>query len=312
MMRFLFAAFTLVVVVLGPIGTRADQLASVRLGLNKLGAMTSVYVASKTGIFEKHGLDVKVVEIPLSDQSIPLLESKSVDIVLQIPGTAMAAKEQGFDIVLIGQNETAGTTPPVSNAIMTGVNSSIHGLADLRGKHVITSSTRGQGYAALKELLQRVNVSADDLTLTAAPFTATADLLRTGQADAVVALDPYTTQIAKAGYGKVISWYMIEAIADQPVGSWWALRSWAQAHKQEAKAFNDSITEAHAYLYADPDRARHAIADYSGLDYNLVKDMPLISWKSKIDPAKWQAVADMMYRQGELEKHHDVSEYLLN
>jgi hypothetical protein len=38
--------------------------------------------------------------------------------------------------------------------------------------------------------------------------------------------------------------------------------------------------------------------------------MPPISWKSAIDPKAWQAVADMMYRQGELSQKHDVSEYL--
>jgi hypothetical protein len=39
--------------------------------------------------------------------------------------------------------------------------------------------------------------------------------------------------------------------------------------------------------------------------------MPLISWKSKVDPKAWQAVADMMHDQGELTNKHDVSEYLL-
>ena len=39
--------------------------------------------------------------------------------------------------------------------------------------------------------------------------------------------------------------------------------------------------------------------------------MPPISWKSEIDPKTWQAVADMLFKQGELKKQHDVSEYLL-
>jgi hypothetical protein len=38
--------------------------------------------------------------------------------------------------------------------------------------------------------------------------------------------------------------------------------------------------------------------------------MPLISWKSTIDPKIWQAVIDMMQRQGELTSKHDVAEYL--
>ena len=123
--------------------------------------------------------------------------------------------------MLVGQNETAGTTPPVSNAIMVAVNSPIKSMADLRGKRVSTASPRGQSFAAVKELLQRNGVSVNQVQITGTPFSI-ADLLRSGQVDAVVSLDPYTTQISKAGYGRTISWFMIETIPDEPVGAWWS------------------------------------------------------------------------------------------
>ena len=127
MKRFLMGACALVFG-LGNAAARADDLASVRLGVNKLGATTSIAVAQQQGFFKQHGIDLQVTEIPLTDQSVLLLQSKRVDIVLQIPGTAMQAKEQGFDMVLVGQNETAGTTPPVSNAIVVPANSPIRSL----------------------------------------------------------------------------------------------------------------------------------------------------------------------------------------
>jgi NitT/TauT family transport system substrate-binding protein len=307
-MKKLFLAMAVLALMAGSAG--AAELDHIKLGILKLGAMTNVWVAARDGIFKKHSLDVELVEIPLSAQSIAVLQSKSVDIVLQIPGTAMVAKEQGFDLVLVGQNETAGTTPPVSNAILVPVKSSVHTVKELKGKRIGTSSPRGQGYAAMKELFQRNGLSVQDVQLVEAPFPAHPDLLRSDQVDAVVALNPYTTQITKAGWGRVISWYMIETIPDQPVGAWWALRSWAQQHQQEIAAFQDAIKESHAYLNADPERAKKLVSEYSGLDPALVKDMPLISWKHEIVPSVWQAVADMMYNQGELTHKHNVSEYL--
>jgi NitT/TauT family transport system substrate-binding protein len=289
----------------------ANELFPVRFGINKFGAMTSVVVAARTGIFNKHGLDVKIIEIPLSEQTVPLLHAKTVDIVQMIPATGMVAKEAGFDLVLIGQNESAGTTAPVSNAIMVPVNSPIQSVADLRGKRVSMTTPRGQASAAVRELLQRNGVARDQMQITAVPYTASADLLRSGQIDAAVTLDPYTTQISKGGIGRTLSWFMIETIPDQPVGSFWALRSWAQQNPKEAIAFDAAIREAHAYLYADPERARKAVSDYTGLDPAFVRDMPLISWKADVNPSAWQAVADMMFRHGELTQRHDVSEYLL-
>jgi NitT/TauT family transport system substrate-binding protein len=309
MKQQLFAAMVVIALLAGPAG--AAELTPIKLGISKLGAMTNVWVASKNGMFKKHGLDLTIEEIPLTSQAIGVLQSKSVDIVLQIPGTGMAAKEQGFDIVLVGQNETAGTTPPVSNALMVPASSSISSIKELTGKRIGTASPRGQSYAALKELFQRAGLSAGDVQFLEAPFTVHADLLRSRQVDAVVTLDPYTTQISKAGYGRPLSWFMVETIPDQPVGAWWALRSWAQQHPKEIAAFQDAIKESHAFLNADPAQARKYVSDYSGLDPDLVKAMPLISWKSAIDPKVWQAVIDMMQRQGELEHKHDVAEYLV-
>lgn len=288
----------------------ADQLTRVRLGTTKLGAMASIWIATRAGIFNKHGLDVQVTEIPVSDHSVPLLQAKTVDMVQMIPGSAMVAKEAGFDLISIGQNETAGTTAPVSNAIMVQVNSPIRSVADLRGKRISMTTPHGQASAAVREILNRNGVMSDQVQITPVPYTASADLLRSGQIDAAVALDPYTTQITKSGIGRTLSWYMIETIPDQPVGAFWTLLSWAEAHRKEVAAFDDSMREAHAYLLADPARARKAVSDYSGLDPALVGEMPLISWKADVDTSAWQAVADMMFRQGELRQHHDASEYL--
>jgi NitT/TauT family transport system substrate-binding protein len=288
----------------------ADEASPVKLGLTKLGATTSAWIAAQNGIFKKHGLELQTVEIPGTAQSTLLLKGKALDIVLQIPGTAMVANEQGFDMVLIAQNETAGTTPPVSNALMVPTNSPIQAVKDLRGKRIAFSAPRGQGFAAFKDTLQRAGLTIDAVQLVEAPFSSAGDLLRTGQVEAAATLDPYTTQLVKGGSGHPISWYMIETIPDQPVGSWWALRSWVETHQKEAAAFKAALAEAQDYLNADHQRARKAVAAYSGLDPALVEDMPPISWKSAIDPKAWQAVADMMYRQGELSQKRDVAEYL--
>src|SRR5579871_2644242 len=173
-------------------------LTHINLAITKLGAVTDVWLAQLNGIFAKHGLDVDLVEVS-TDQSIPALQSHSADIALQIPGTAMAAREQGFDIVLVGQNETAGSKSPASNALVVGMGTDITSASQLAGKLIAVSSTRGQGYAVLKAYLERAGVPIDSVQLVAPPFTAMADLLHSGQVDAAVTLDPYTTQVLKAG-----------------------------------------------------------------------------------------------------------------
>jgi len=290
---------------------RADDLGPVKLGVVKFGSIADVWVADKNGIFKKHGLDLQVIEVPAT-QTIQVLQSKSVDIALQIPGSAFQAKEQGFDITLVGENETAGATPPGSNAVIVPMNSPVKTLKDLTGKRLASGSPYGQSLSAIKEAFQRAGGSFDAVQFVTAPFTAHPDLIRSGQVDAVSSLDPYTTQIVKSGTGRVVSYFMIDTIPDQPVGSWWSLRSWAADHPREVRAFQDAMEEVQDYMNADPARAKKLVADYTGLDPAVVADMAPIRWNSAIKPTVWQAVADMMYRQGQLQQHHDVSEYFGN
>lgn len=304
-----FAIFASVVLSAGVAG--ADELAPVKLGIVKFGSMADVWVADKNGIFKKHGLDLQVIEIPAT-QTIQVLQAKSVDIALQIPGSAFQAKEQGFDLALVGQNETAGDAPPGSNAIMVPVSSPVKTLKDLVGKRIASGSPYGQSLSALKEAFQRAGGSFDAVQFVTAPVPTYPDLIRSGQVDAVSALDPYTTQILKSGTGRVVSYYMIETIQDQPVGSWWSLRTWAADHPREVRAFQDAIKDAQDYMNADQSRAKKLIADYTGLDPAVVAAMVPIRWKTAIKPSAWQSVADMMYRQGQLQQKHDVSEYLGN
>ena len=50
-------------------------------------------------------------------------------------------------------------------------------------------------------------------------------------------------------------------------------------------------------MNADVERSKQNVAAYTGLDISFLKDMPLNVWSYQIDPAKWQAVADMMHEQ---------------
>jgi ABC-type nitrate/sulfonate/bicarbonate transport system substrate-binding protein len=283
---------------------------TLKVGFAKYGTLTDIWLASRDGAFKQHGLDVDLVELNDTIQAITALQSKSIDIASAAPGTAMAAQERGFDIVVLGQHETAGTTPPASNTIVVASELPITTIAQLRGKRLAISSPRGQTYACLKELFQRNGMTMEDVQLIEVPFSAAPDLLRSHQADAAVTLDPYATQMVKSGTGRVISNFAMEALPDQPNGTWWTTRAWLQTHKPAAIAFLAAMSETLDRLNADPAAAKQAVADYTGLPPDLVRDMSTIHWNARIDPAIWQSLIDLMVRQGELTRPHQAAEYL--
>ncbi len=283
--------------------------APLKIGVLKMAALTNPWTAKERGIFQKHGLDVTLVEFRTGNEGIAAHRGGSVDIVLSIPGTAMTAVEHGFDLVAIAQNEIATPKGPDSGSVQVLKDSPYNTLADLAGKRIAVSGLHSQKTVAMQMLFKRAGVDLNKLQLVEIPFPSQVDALKSRQIDAVDTVDPYTTQLIASGVGRVLAWDYADSIPEQPLGAWFAKSSFIKSNPGVVERFNAAIKESIDYMLADPQRARAEVVAYTGLAPELVKDMPLIGWDYKVRPEKWQAVIDMMVENGELNSRHTADEY---
>jgi NitT/TauT family transport system substrate-binding protein len=291
-------------------GDASAQGQKLRIGSLKIASLTNVDVAAKTGIFSRNGLDVEVIQFRSGNEAIAAQRGGHVDIVLSIPGTAMNANERGFDLVLIAQNETAQAQGPGSGALLVLNDSGISSVSQLVGKKIATSNLHSQYHVAIATVLKKHGVDLSKVTFLELPFSSHPDALKSKQIDVSACLDPWTTQMRTGGYAKVLAWNYVESIPEQPIGAWYARKEFVDKNADTVARFAKSIRDSIEYMNEDIPRAKKAVADYTGLKVELLKDMPLNKFSYKIDPAKWQAVADMMHASGELKKPHKASEYL--
>ncbi len=287
-----------------------DKLTTVRVGILKMAALTDPYIAQQLGIFKKYGLDVQMVEFNAGGEAVAAGQGGSIDIFLAIPGTVMVADERGFDMVAIFQNEIAKPAPPDSGSLQVRVNSPIQSLQDLRGKKVVVSSLHSQNAVSLQTLIKQKGIKLEEITWLEIPFPAQADVLRSGQVDAVATVDPYTTQLLTSGVGRVIAWYYVDFLPKQPLGAWFAKRSYVQKNPDVIANFNKAIKEAMDHMNEDADRARAEVVAFTGLNPELVKNMPMIGWDYHVSMKRWQEVVDMMVASGEMTKPHKAEEFM--
>ena len=297
-------------VVFGVDASAQDKLLPLTVGTLKQSSLTDIWVAKQAGIFEQNGLDVQLIEFRSGNEAIAAQRGGHVDIVLSIPGTAMTANERGFDLVLVSQNETAHAQGPDSGALIVLKDSGMNSVSDFAGKKIATSNLHSQRPVATQVVLRKHSVDPSTMTFLEIPFGSLPDALRSHQIDIAASLDPWTTQMRTAGYAKVLSWDYVESIPEQPIGAWFARREFVEKNGDAVVRFAKSVRDAAEYMNADVERAKQNVAAYTGLEVAFLKDMPLNVWSYRIDPAKWQAVADMMHASGELQKPHNVDEYL--
>lgn len=294
---------SLAIVALVAIGSAAsaqDKKAPLRVGTLRIAAQTDVWVAQQRGIYAKNGLDVTISQFNTGAEAIPAAQGGAIDVLLSIPGVGMIAMERGLDIVPIFQDEVAHDAPPDSASVQVLEASPIKTLADLRGKKIGVGGLSTQNTIAVKMLLDKAGVDPGSVQFSEVPFPAMMNALKAGHVDAVVPVDPFTTQLRHSG-GRVVSWNYVEAIPEQPLGVWFAKGSFLKANPQTIDLFIKSMKESIDYLHADESRARDEIAAYTRIDRAVLNNMPLIGWDYRVRLDRWQAVIDMMVKYGGLQ-----------
>jgi NitT/TauT family transport system substrate-binding protein len=283
----------------------ADKL---NVGILKISGVANAFVAKQQRMFEKNGIDAQLVEFTSGANAVNAAQAGDVDVFLSIVGSVMTAVERGFDLAAVFQNETGRSQPPDSSSVQVMDTSPIKSLADLGRKKIAVSSLNSQQVVGVQMLLKNAGVDPRSVEFVELPFPAQVNALKASQVDAVVSVDPFTTQLLRTG-GRVISWSYVESIPDQPLGAWFAKRSFIAKNPQLIEAFNRTMKESIDYMNADADRARADVVAFTGLTMDLVKGMPVPHLVYQVRPDRWQKVIDMLVEYKVLQKPHKPDDF---
>ena len=127
------------------------QLAPLRISYaTASGTRLPLWIAQDAKIFEKYGLDAKLINIPSGNTAISALVSGEVDVVNGSGSSTIVAAGRGLPVVIIGS--FGGTIYKlIANP----------GVTDLRGKTVGTSRIGASTDFALRRALSKLGLAPD-------------------------------------------------------------------------------------------------------------------------------------------------------
>jgi NitT/TauT family transport system substrate-binding protein len=289
-------------------GPAQAQERKVRFGVMRIAALSNAWLAQEQGLFRKHGVDVELTIIRSGAEGVSAVQGGSLDVTLAIPSFAFAANQRNFDLVLVMQNELASARPPDTGGIVVGKDSGITKPSDLVGRTVGVNSLHAQEAVGAQYVIRKAGVPRDRIKYVEVPFPSMWDVLDRKQIDAAVAIDPFTTMMVRRG-GRVIAWEYVDSIPEQPIGTFWAKRVWAEKNADLLERFTAAMEESITYMNADRARARGVVAAYTKLPPDLIEAMPPIVWSSRIDVAKWRELVDLLRSMGELQSSPNPESY---
>jgi NitT/TauT family transport system substrate-binding protein len=203
---------------------------------------TPVWLAYKSGLFKKHGLDVDLQYVA-STLQIPSLISGSVQIG-QVGGTnVVSADIGGADLVILA------TLSPVFPYLLM-VSPDIKTPAQLKGKTIGVSKFGDASDVGARIAMQHVGVDPKDVTFVqVGSSTNRATALMNGAIAGGVIIPPMNVELEAHGLHTLVDLARLRVpAADITIA---ARRSWLNAHRDVAQAYIDAIVEAIAKARSD-------------------------------------------------------------
>jgi NitT/TauT family transport system substrate-binding protein len=271
----------------------------------------SALIARDEGIFAKHGIDAEVTLIPINTNIPPAIASDSIQIGGPTETVFLQAVDGGLDLVAVAG---ASVMDPVANqaiAAMTRNGVTIKDPKDYIGKKVGAPGIGAFLHVLFRKWLIEKGVDPKQVNFVEVTFPTMSDALKSGAVDAVLTAEPFVTRIKNAGTGDVATRYAADLARTDPIISYVAARSFADAHPDIVKAFKASIEEAAPIVNNDRDKASVAISKFNKVPLEIVKlNRPSIS-QPELKPADLKWWIETMKQQDMLQSEIDLDKIVL-
>lgn len=281
----------------------------ITLGFSASTAFGNSFVAANEGIFKKHGLDVEMKLVPNSSTTPAALIADSLQVATPTAPVTMQAIEQGLDLMVLagGGVYVKGMTDV---AVMVKPDSPINTAQDFVGKRVATAGLNAFLHVLFRKWLMTNGVDYKRVTFTETPFAQQLDVLRSGQVDAILAVQPFLARGLEGNMGRVISYY-ISDIEGETLSGWFvATRKWVKDNPKQAAAFRAAIEEATVMIDKDPAVLRKANLAYIPFPADVQAKFSDARFKATIAPDAVQRWNQIVLEQNMLKKPIDPADIL--
>jgi len=304
----LSAGFAILLAGLSP--AAADPI-KLRIACTATTDCASAMIARDEGIFARHGVDADLTLIGINTNIPPAIVSKSIDIGGPTETVFLQAVDGGLDLVAI---DGASVMSPATNGDIAAVarnGVAIKEAKDFVGKKVGVPGVGAFLHVVFRKWLMTNGVDPKGVNFVEVTFPTMSDALKSGAVDAVVTGEPFTTRIQSAGVGYVAARYAVDLNRTDPIISYVASRTFAEANPDAIKAFRASIEEAAPIVNSDHDKTAAALSKFTHMPIEIAKTIHASASQPALKASDFDWWIKTMKEQEMLQSEIDTSKLIL-
>lgn len=266
-------------------------------------------IAQRRGYFKDEGLTVKTRPIRASPDATPMLLNGSMDLALLNYVSTFTAEDKGaVDFRLVADSYQGSNG---SFAVLSGPDSSVQGLAGLKGRKIAVPARKSITDLLLAVQLKNAGLDPEkDVTVVPVPLPNMGAALKQGTVDAVAAVEPFVTDIQAAQGGHLLADLITGPTEDFPISGWGGTAKFAAKNPKTVAAFQRAITRA-TKVAADRGAVTQVIPTYTQIPAGTAGKISLGAYPTSLDAPKLQKVAALMEQYGYLQKAPDVKKMIV-
>lgn len=233
------------------------------------GDFTPLFAAKDQGFLLKRGIDATLTIIPLASNIPSAMVAGNVQIGMGTASMLLQTADAGLGLVAIGgAARFVKSNPIVSLVARSGT--TVAGAADLRGKKIGVPGFNSMLHVLFQKWLLDHKVPLREVTMIETVFPRMSDMLKGGQLDAAVIIEPFRSRAISGGAGFRAADFVNEG-RDEVVAAFWMARAdWAKANLNVVKGFREAYDEAIAWALKNQAEGRALEKKYLGFPSPVV------------------------------------------
>jgi NitT/TauT family transport system substrate-binding protein len=309
--RHVIAGFALIAAAWAGLIAPAAAATPVRVVYIPIVDALPLFVAKDNGFFAKRGLDVSATAVANQGVVVSSLASKSADIGFTVTISMLQAREAGLQMKAVAGAAAFPIPMPRNVGVVARTGSGIKAPADLVGKRVGVIGLRAFHHIMVQRWLAENGVDSSKVQFAEVPFPLGPDLLKAGQVDAVVSVDPFYKRMIDSGIGYAVGDFMGTVPDGTLIDFYMTTAEWAKDNLPAARAFRDALAEAAEFIAKNPDSARNTLATWTKLPPAVVATTHIPSFQIDVTAKQIDYWIDLLKHQGTIREAMSSDQFLL-
>jgi NitT/TauT family transport system substrate-binding protein len=255
-----------------------------------------LYVGVDQGFFKKRDLDMSLTPVANQGVLISALQSGSAEMGSSVLVSMLPAQEAGISLAAVA---TCVSFPvPKNVGVLARTGGDVKVAKDLIGHKVAVAGLKSYFHIMVLRWLAEQNVDPTHVTFVEVPFPQMPDLLKSGQIDVAVTVDPFYHRILEQKIGFQVGNFEETVPSGTIIDCYATLKDWAVKNIGAVHAFRDGLAESIAYLKKNEASARDSLVKWTKVPPAIAEATLIPNFTVPVSAAQIQWWIDLAKKQG--------------